>query len=276
MWKAFCALALAAATLGASTPELRLEKLWTLRGLADPESAAISADGRFLYVSNVNGEPDAKDGNGFISRVSTDGRMLQAHWADGLNGPKGLILKGSRLYAADIDQLVELDAGSGRILKRYAAPGAKFLNDTAVAPDGTVLVSDSATKRIYALQGGRMQVWAEAPELSAVNGLYAEPHRLVVITMGGLLLAMDYRSRSITVLARGLGDGDGIAPAGGGHYLATEWPGRIYDIGPGGTVRTLIDSRAAQTYANDITLVGDRLYVPNMKPGTLTAYRVRR
>jgi len=276
MWKTACALAFAALTLAASTPPLALKKLWTLGGLSDPESVASSADGGFLYVSNVNGEPDAKDGNGFISRISPDGRMLQTHWADGLDGPKGLILKGGLLYAADIDQLVELDARSGRVLQRYPAPGGKFLNDTAVAPDGTVLVSDSDTRRIYALQQGRMQVWAEAPELAAVNGLYAEPDRLVVITMAGLLLTMDYRTHAITVLVRGLGDGDGIAPAGGGRYLATEWPGRIYDIGPDGSVRTLVDSRAAQTYVNDIALVGDRLYVPNMKPGALTAYRVMR
>ncbi|MBS0296872.1 MAG: hypothetical protein JSR45_11220 [Proteobacteria bacterium] len=276
MWKVACALAFAVLSIGAATPQLGLEKLWTLNGLSDPESVAMGADGSFLYVSNVNGEPDAKDGNGFISRISPDGRMLQAHWADGLDGPKGVILKGSRLYAADIDQLVELDAGSGRILQRYPAPGAKFLNDTVVAPDGTVLVSDSATKRIYALQDGHMQVWAEAPELDGVNGLYAEPDRLTVITMGGLLLRMDYRSRAITVLTRGLGDGDGLAAAGDGHYLATEWPGRIYDIAPDGEARTLVDSRAGPTYANDVMLAGDRLYVPNMKPGSVTAYRVTR
>jgi hypothetical protein len=137
-----------------------------------------------------------------------------------------------------------------------------------------VLVSDSATRRIYALKDGRMQVWAEAPLLEAINGLHVEPGRLVIITMDGLLLAMDWKTRAITVLARGLGDGDGIAAIGGGAYLASEWPGRLYEIGPDGAVRTLVDSRPAQTYANDLIVVGDRLYVPNMKPGSLTAYRI--
>jgi ribosomal protein L44E len=38
---------------------------------ANPESAALSADRTFLYVTNVNGEGAAKDGNGFVARVGS-------------------------------------------------------------------------------------------------------------------------------------------------------------------------------------------------------------
>ena len=35
--------------------------VWVLDGLAEPESVALAADGRTLYVSNVGGEGDVKD-----------------------------------------------------------------------------------------------------------------------------------------------------------------------------------------------------------------------
>jgi hypothetical protein len=260
----------------AAASGVALEPLWTLNGLASPESVALAADGSFLYVSNVNGEGEAVDGNGYIARVSTDGKMLQEKWAIGLNGPKGVTLKGGRLFVSDITRLVELDAKSGKIAASYDAPGAGFLNDTALAPDGRILVSDSATARIYVLDAGAMKVLIEDPKLSAINGLLAEPGRLVITTMQGLLLAMDWKTKNLTQLADGFGDGDGVAPLGDGRYLVSEWPGRLWSVGADGAKTLLLDSRKEKSFINDFALVGDVLYVPHWEPGALGAYRIRR
>jgi glucose/arabinose dehydrogenase len=259
-----------------SKPEIRLDLAWRAEGLANPESAALSADKDFLYVSNVNGEGDAKDGNGFIARVSVDGRMLEREWARGLNAPKGIMLGGDALYVADIDELVVLDAQSGAVRRRVPAAGALFLNDLAFAPDGRVLIADSQNARIYAVASDTAEVWAEDALLDSVNGLYAEPARLIVTTMAGRLLAIDYQTRSIGVLAEGLGDADGIAPLGGGDYLVSEWPGLMHVVAVDGTHRTIMDSRKNDVYLNDFLLAGNMLYQPNWEPGTLTAYRVVR
>jgi len=250
------------------------EPVWRLEGLADPESVALAADGRTLYVANVAGEGEVKDGNGFISRVSTGGKMLQRDWVTGLDAPKGAAVAGGKLYVSDIDKLVEIDTVSGKIVARYPAPGATFLNDVGVAPDGTVLVADSGTGRIFALQGGAMVVWSADAQLKSVNGLLPEPDRLLVTTMEGKLLAMDYRTRAVTVRASGLGQADGIARADGDNYLVSEWPGRLYYVRPDGRFSTVMDSRARETYINDFIRVGDLLIVPNWKPGSLTAYRI--
>ena len=66
-----------------------------------------------------------------------------------------------------------------RIAARYPAPGATFLTDVAVAPDGTVLVADSGTGRIFALQDGAMVVWSADPELKSANGLLPEAGRAI-------------------------------------------------------------------------------------------------
>lgn len=248
--------------------------VWTLTGLSDPESVALAADGRSLYVANVAGEGDVKDGNGFISRVSMDGKLLEREWVKGLDAPKGAIVKGGRLFVSDIDRLVEIDTASGKVVARYPVPDAKFLNDVAVAPDGTVLVADSGTGRILQLKDGAVSVWSTDPELRSVNGLLPEPGRLLVTTMEGKFLAFDYRAKAVKVLAKDLGQADGVARAEGDSYFVSEWPGRLFVVMADGTSRVLLDSREAGTYINDFIRVGDLLIVPNWKPGTLRAYRI--
>ena len=264
--------ALAALLAGPAAADLPVA--WTLPGLADPESVAISVDNRTLYVTNVAGEGDAKDGNGFISRVSPQGRMIERTWVTGLDAPTGAIVQGGRLWVSDITQLVEIDIATSRVAARHLVAGATFLNDVAALSNGTVLVADSGTGRIFALRQGVASVWLQDPLLRAVNGLLPEANRLLVTTMAGRLLAIEYATRRITVLAEGLGNGDGVAPAGGGDYYVSEWPGRLYRVTPGGAVTPVMDGRKAETYINDFIRVGNILIVPHWKPGALTAYRV--
>ena len=279
-WLSIAALTLAAACAREAPPAapaaVHLEQVWRVGGLANPESAALSADGAFVYVSNVNGEGEVKDGNGFIARVSTDGRMLQREFATGLDAPKGIALRGDALYVADIDRLVVIDAATGAVRTRVSAPGAAFLNDVAFAPDGGVLIADSGTRRIYMVRGDAAEVWLEHELLESVNGLLAEPGRLVVTTMAGRLLAIDYTTRAITVLAEGLGDADGAAALGGGRYLVSEWPGLMHVVASDGSHTTIMDTRAERRFLNDFLLVGDTLYQPHWEPGEMSAYRVAR
>jgi len=257
----------------ASAPP-RLQPLWTLEGLSSPESVVLSGDGRFLYVSNVGGEGDARDGDGFISRVSRDGAMIEQRWATGFDAPKGMALKDGRLYVADITRLWILDTVSGGVIARLDAPDAGFLNDVALLPDGRIIVADSAKQRIYALDGQSLVAWIEAPLLQSVNGLLPEDDRLVITTMQGRLLAADYRTRTLTVLAEGIGDGDGVARLPDGSYLVSEWPGRMFHVRQGAPPAVVQDTREAERFMNDFILVDGVLIVPNWKPGTLSAYRV--
>ena len=257
----------------ASTP--RLEQVWRLGGFANPESVALSADGTFLYVSNVNGEGEAQDGNGFIARVSLDGQMLEREFARGLDAPKGIGVRGDALYVADIDELVVLDAATGAIRSRTPAPGAQFLNDLAFAPDGRVLMADSATQRIYGVRDNAAEIWLEHELLDSVNGLLPEPDRLIVTTMAGRLLAIDYNSRAVTVLAEGLGNADGVAALGEGRYLVSEWPGLMHVVNTDdGSHQAIMDTQRETRFLNDFLLVGDVLYQPHWEPSELTAYRV--
>ena len=150
------------------------KKLWELKGLDAPESVVFDPASNALYVSNIGGKIWQKDDNGFIAKVSPDGKMIERQWLTGLSSPTGLALDGGKLYVADIDQLVEIDIASKSVTNRYPAPGAKWFNDVASDGKGVVYVADSATNTIWRLKDGKFEAWLTDEELNAPNGLYVE------------------------------------------------------------------------------------------------------
>lgn len=268
-------LAGADAFQGAAEPGIRLEPVWRVGGLQNPESALADVETGYLYISNVAGEGGDADGNGFIARLTLDGEIETLRWAvGGLDAPKGLARVGGRLYVTDITNIVELDLESGAVLNRFAAEGAVFLNDAIADSEGRVYASDSGTARIYVLEDGVVSVWAEDPLMAAANGLWLEPGRMLLITMNDRLVAINRADQSVTLLAHGVGNGDGIAADGHGGYLANEWPGQTYRILADGTVFVLDDARADETYTNDFTVVDGIVYTPHFNSGEVSAMRI--
>jgi hypothetical protein len=92
--------------------------------------------------------------------------------------------------------------------------------------------------------------------------------------MEGKLLALDYPSRAVKVLATGLGQADGVSAGDGDTYFVSEWPGRLFRVTGDGHVQLLMDTRKKGVYLNDFIRAGDLLIVPNWEPGQVSAYRV--
>ena len=268
-------LCLACAEAPPDIAPVNLTEAWRTSGFASPESVLPDPDTGLIYVANVNGEGDAVDGNGFISRITPHGAIETLQWATGLDGPKGMALAGDQLCVTDITQIVCLDRASGAIAHRYPAPGAGFLNDAVASADGRVFVSDSATSRIYVLENGMVHVWAEDDALSAINGLWLEADRMLAVTMAGRFVSISLDGQSVSVIGDGLGDGDLLSPDGQGGYFASEWPGQLYHLMPDGRFSVLADTREAGIYVNDGYLLGDLLIVPHWQPGEVSAWRVQ-
>jgi hypothetical protein len=178
-------------------------------GFDTPESVVHDAAANVYLVSNIHGAPLAKDGNGYIARVSPDGSM-QRHWIRGgqngvtLHAPKGLALVGDVLWVADIDVLRRFDRNSGKPLGEVAIPGATFLNDVSGGPDGSVYCSDTGLDAQFA-PTGTDAIWRvgkdglAAPlirgiELGQPNGIVARDAGVYVVTWrDGLFYQVDYR-----------------------------------------------------------------------------------
>lgn len=239
--------------------------LWTITSdLAAPESAYYDAASNSLFVSNINGQILEKDGNGYISRLTAEGKVVNAKWATGLNGPKGMRSVGGTLWVSDIDEVVGIEIASGRISSRVRVDGAQFLNDLATAPDGTVYVVDSNLSRVYAVRDGKSSIFVEGADVvEQPNGVLVDGNRLVLGTLGpaptpgagrggggrgrgaapsGKLLAFDLATKVRTQLTmEPVGGIDGIEPDGRGGYLLTDVFGtRLLHVAPGGAVRTLL------------------------------------
>ena len=123
-----------------------LEQVWVTAGLSDPEG--VATDGDILFISNVAGEGNAKDGEGGISRLSLDGAVLDEKWIDGLNAPKGMAVRDGKLFVSDFDAYHVIDIASATIENTYPVEGAGFLNDITVWQGG-VYLSDSGSARIF-------------------------------------------------------------------------------------------------------------------------------
>ena len=263
-----------------------LSKIWESEGFMNPESVVYDKNNNVLYVSNVNGDANAKDGNGFISRVTLDGKILDQKWITGLNGPKGLDISGDKLYAADIDTLVEIDIPSATITNRYRVADAKFLNDVAAGNDGEIYVSDMVMNRIHVLKNGVFSIWLESPDLQNPNGLLVQGDTLIegawgVMTEGfntdvpGHLKSISLKDKSITNIGDGssVGNMDGVEADADGDFYVTDWmAGKLFHIGRDGNVSTLLTlekGTADLEYIHD----KDMLIIPMMMNNKLIAYK---
>ena len=280
-------VALTATLIAFSTAASAPKLLWETKGLAQPESVVEYPATGVIYVSNINGAVMQKDGNGFISRLTVDGKMLERQWVKGLNSPTGLALHDRTLYAADVDQLIEINAASGEILKRYDAKGAVFLNDVVVDDDGTVYVSDTPMNTIWRLKDGSFEPWLANDALNGPNGLLIQGKTLIVASLGkvqsqgqkkelGTLLAVSLDDQKVSKVGKGelIGNLDGLQAIQPGVYLVTDWAqGALYRVDAKGKVDELIDLN--QGSADLSYLPGKKmLLIPMMLDNSLVAYRL--
>ncbi len=276
-------LALVASTAHAVGPE----PVWKTDGFANPESVVYSSLQKVLYVSNVNGADDAKDGNGFISQVGLDGKVMQRQWLKGLNAPKGLGYLRGYLYVADIDELLEIDTGNKRITRRFKAPGAKFLNDVTVTPRGTVFVSDTLTNTIWRLQGDSFSAWLQSDALEMPNGLLWDKDQLLVASWGvglkpdfstdtaGYIKTVNIETKVIAARFTPvpLGNLDGLVADGKGGYVVSDFMrGNVFKIGPDGQPNLWLQLTQGTA---DVGTAPGLLLLPQMSENTLSAYSLK-
>lgn len=255
-----------------------LRPAWTASGFKTPESVLYDPLSDMIYVANIDGDPSAKDSSGFISRLSPAGQVLDLEWVKGLDAPKGMALAGGKLYVSNINELVEIDAATGEILARYAAPKSQFLNDVAADAEGTVYVSDSGTGEIYALKEGKLQVWVKDAAIQGPNGLFVLDGRLLV-GLAGKIVAINLSDKQISDFAR-TAEGqmtDGLVPDGMGGYFVSNWVGSTWLASPEQPLRLLIDTEADSINSADIEYIpGSKLLlIPTFFDNQVAAYTVK-
>jgi hypothetical protein len=233
--------------VGVGAPGVRFVR--TIAGFQGPESVRYDPDQDAFFVSNMTGYGSAKDGNGYISRVSASDPDSAVVFVQGgrngavLDSPKGIAIQGDTLWVADISVLRAFDRRTGAPLGSVDLEpyGAVLANDVAVGADGTVRVTDTGIimgkdgvvytgrDKIFVVGPGRaVRVAMSGPELRRPNGITWDGagRRWLVVSFDpfvGEVAALPTDMSSRAVIRRGSGQLDGVEVLPNGTILFTSW-----------------------------------------------------
>jgi sugar lactone lactonase YvrE len=232
--------------------------------LHEPESVRYDADQDKFFVSNMNGPMLRKDGNGFISRLKSDGTMDEQKWIQsGKNGakldaPKGMAIVGDTLWVADIDHARAFNRRTGAVVADIdlSGQGATFLNDIAVGGDSAIYITDTElastptgnlvhakADRIFRIGSDRRATIAvQNDRLSRPNGIIwdASASRFVVVPFNGdTIMTWKPGSNDVTPLVTGPGEFDGAGLLNGRLYVSSKATNAIHALVGGQLVKMI-------------------------------------
>lgn len=261
----------------------------TVTGFENPESAPWDGTTGFFYVSNIGPgpiNPLGREPDGYLSRVSSAGKLVDAKWVTGLRSPKGIHRRGNDLLVADVGQLVVVDVAAAKIKETIDLDGlgAKFPNDVTVDDrTGDAFISDTGRNAIYRLPAGssKPEVWLESDKLENPNGLFVDGAKLMVAGYGvdpdgdgpaargpGRILVVDLATKAVAPLGdmAPLGNLDGIEKLDN-DWIVGDNTGHVWKVTPDGKPT----EQAKIANAADLGLRrGDRLAaVPTLSDNTV-------
>lgn len=252
----------------------KLTQLWESEKVLDtPESVFISDD--VLYVSSIGGtEGLAKDANGFISKMSKDGKVIELKWVDGLNGPKGLFVTEKTVVVADIDRIVVLDKQTGKIQEEFPIEGAKFLNDVVVTDEGVIVTTDYKATTIYQIKDKEVSVLVKDDQLDHVNGLHIDGDMLLAGT-NSKVFKIDMKTEEMELWSDAPIWIDGLEPIDDHRILVSDWGGKIVLLNNEAEHQILVelDSKEYNTADMDYDPVTKRLFIPTFFRNTVICYQ---
>jgi hypothetical protein len=202
----------------AAAAQMKVASDTTIEGFKFPESVGCDAKHKLLYVGNFGSKlaPTEKDAAGYISKLALDGKVLEERFLPAagvtMDKPKGIWVRGNRLWTTDIDAawVFDLKTRKGR---KVALPGAQFANDPAVR-GGALYVTDNRGDQLFKV---------EPADFLNMNG---EPKVTVV-----------FKDAKVNP--------NGIWPAHGGllvvGFVAPDQPRAIFSVGKGGKTTALSD-----------------------------------
>lgn len=152
------------------------------------------------FVSQTNGGPLDEDGNGFISLLDGDGRMVSPRYIDAaaagvaMHAPKGLATIDTILYVADLGTLWMFHRDTGQPLGSVRIAGATALHAVVAHPSLALYLTDagfrqgadgpepSGTDAVYRLwPDGRLDTLAMGPALGHPTGLAVQGDSVWVV-----------------------------------------------------------------------------------------------
>lgn len=255
----------------------KLEKVWTSsEGLNVPESACYNSADRSIYVSNIVGMHNIKDGEGFVSKLNEKGEYISKEWVKGLNAPKGVECTKTKLFVTDIDQVVEVDLASGKVTNTYRNSKSKSLNDVTVAADGAVFISDSGGNCIFQVGKDSLEVFLESDQLEKMNGILADGDLLYLGSKDNFI-SVNRKTKAIRILAENAGYLDGIVKVGKNKFVTSDFQGKVQLIEPGKGIEILVNTIGIKVNVADLGFIPSQnlLLVPTFYDNKVVAFKLK-
>jgi hypothetical protein len=184
-----------------------------ITGLKGPQSFIADPEREQYFISNINGEADADDNNGFITKLDGEGKLIKLEFIRGgagntvLHAPKGMTIVNQLLFVVDRESLRVFDTATGQPVRTISlarfGPGA--LADVAYDGRGVLYVSDTQADTIYKIDTRRddaTSVLVKDVMLSGPRGIAVHPtsgHVIVASWRKGKIFEVDDQGK-ITVL----------------------------------------------------------------------------
>jgi hypothetical protein len=239
------------------------EKVGEIAGLKTPESARYDSARDAWFISNINGIPSDKDGNGFITRASGDRATVDTTFIAGgkngvvLNAPKGLAISGDTLWVADIDAVRAFNTQTGATIRTIdlKPQGAVFLNDVTVAADGSLYVTDTGIRieasgmthpgpdRVFRIAGNAVTEVVRFAKQEGPNGITFDRtsgHFVIVPFGAASIFHWSAGAAQADSVASGVGGYDGVEILADGRVLVSSWTDSAVHVMSGNTLTPFI------------------------------------
>lgn len=229
------------------------ERTAAVEGFRTPESVVYDSQQDAYFVSNVDGNPSRKDGNGYIARIDAadSTRAVTTVIRGGqsgvtLNAPKGMAIVGDTLWVTDIDVLRGFHRTTGAPVATIEFPRpVYFLNDAAAGPDGALYITDTGIQfdasggmtapskgQIFRVEGRRATVASSDTSFDAPNGIAWDEGRQAFVVgsfNGPTLFSWAPDSGAPRAIATGPGQYDGIEIVDGRVFVSS-WADSSIDV----------------------------------------------
>ena len=230
-----------------------------------PESVRYDADLDAYFVSNINGNPSAKDGNGFIVQVDAGNtssvKMLVQGGKNGatLNAPKGLAVVGDTLWVADIDAVRAFNKRTGAVIANLDLRPLKatFLNDVVAGPNGVIYITDTGIRfdaKGATTHPGRDQIFKVVARKVSVaiasDSALKSPNGIAWDGANGRFVLGPFADKTVsgwkdgdttvTPIATGPGGYDGVEVLSDGRVLVSSWADSSVSVIANGAFRKVV------------------------------------
>lgn len=252
-----------------------MNKIWQIENkFKMPESALYDEKRGVVYITNF--DRYSPFGQQFISKLTTEGKIMELKWIDGMVLPTGMAMHNDKLFVVERLNVAEIDPDKGEIVNRYPLTQARFANDIAIDKQGNIYVSDSQTGTIFRISNGQCEEWIKDSALAGVNGLYLRKNKLIAgISSDHSLKSIDLENKQIdTVIRFSRGVMDGIKVDKQGNILLSHYEGRIFRINSEGKPVVLLNVPESRCANFEFIPEKDLLIIPTLEDNKVMAYKL--